>query len=182
MSCHAFFKEELMSIKVKRLRDNAKVPTKAYKGDAGWDIYCCEDVRMAGIGEMIKYLWGSLAWLDQSEIISKNKEFWHMVENCKQKIGTGIAMQMPIGKVGLIWDRSGLGSRGVTVLGGVVDSGYRGEVMVTLINLGMETVILPAGSKIAQMLIQDVCGEEMIEVEELEESERGSHGFGSSGI
>ncbi len=98
------------------------------------------------------------------------------------QIETGIAIQIPSGFVGLIWDKSGLSHNyGLKVLGGVIDSGYRGEIKVGIINLSNENFILEKGQKIAQMIIQkkENCNIEI--VTELEDSERGDLGFGSSG-
>ena len=96
-------------------------------------------------------------------------------------IATGVAMEIPPGHVGLIRDRSSMGKRGITTLAGVVDAGYRGEVLVLLHNLNNETISFEAGSKIAQMLILPVSTIPVHEVEELSESVRGERGFGSSG-
>ncbi|MEX0933508.1 MAG: dUTP diphosphatase, partial [Candidatus Paceibacterota bacterium] len=95
---------------------------------------------------------------------------------------TGIAMEIPQGYVGLIWDKSGVSlKRGIKVLGGVIDAGYRGEIRIGLINLGSETVSFEAGQKVAQMLIQSVASPEIVEVTELGDTERGEGGFGSTG-
>lgn len=97
-------------------------------------------------------------------------------------VQTGIAMEIPPHYVGLIWDKSGVSlKRGIKVLGGVIDAGYRGEIRVGLINLGSERVSFEAGQKVAQMLIQKVYSPEIIEVSELSDSERGERGFGSTG-
>lgn len=97
------------------------------------------------------------------------------------RIPTGIAMAVPDGCVGLICDRSSLGSRGLRVLGGVVDAGYRGEVQVVLINLRNEPFRMAKGDKIAQMLVLPVnlCGVE--ELAELGNTPRATGGFGSTG-
>jgi len=98
------------------------------------------------------------------------------------QIKTGIAMQIPDGYVGLIWDKSGLSHKyGIKTLGGVIDSGYRGEIMVGVINLSDETHSFKKGEKVGQMIIQKKENCEIIEVENLEEAERGDRGFGSSG-
>jgi dUTP pyrophosphatase len=102
--------------------------------------------------------------------------------NDRIQVPTGIAMQIPVGYVGLIWDKSGLSHKhGLKTLGGVVDSGYRGEVQVGLINLSNENYKIEKGHKVAQMIIQKKETCEIVEVDELEESERGEGGFGSSG-
>lgn len=98
------------------------------------------------------------------------------------QVATGIALEIPIGYVGLVWDKSGLSHKhGLKTLGGVIDSGYRGEVKVGLINLGSETYLLEKGHKIAQMIIQQQESCEIIEVSELSETSRGDKGFGSTG-
>lgn len=97
-------------------------------------------------------------------------------------VGTGIAMEIPDGYVGLIWDKSGLSNNhGLKVLGGVVDAGYNGEVRVGIMNLGAEEYTVTAGHKIAQMLIQKVEHAEIKEVTELSDTARGHGGFGSTG-
>jgi len=97
-------------------------------------------------------------------------------------ISTGIAMEIPKGYVGLVWDKSGLATKyGIKTKAGVVDSGYRGEVKIALINLGKEDFRIEKGMKIAQMLIQEVHSPKIIEVDELDDSSRGHGGFGSTG-
>jgi dUTP pyrophosphatase len=97
-------------------------------------------------------------------------------------IPTGIKMAIPEGYVGLVWDKSGIAfKRGIKSMGGVVDSGYRGEIMVCLINLDSETQEIKKGDKIAQMVIQPFISPEIEEGELLEETHRGDKGFGSSG-
>ena len=95
---------------------------------------------------------------------------------------TGIAMAIPEGCVGLIWDKSGLAAKdGLTCLGGVIDAGYRGEIMVTLANLGTEAYTITKHQKIAQILIQKVELLVVEEVADLDDTERGENGFGSTG-
>ena len=101
----------------------------------------------------------------------------------RRLISTGIALAIPYGCVGLIWDKSGLAAKhGVKTLAGVIDAGYRGEIRVVLHNLSAQSFLIEKGSKIAQMLIQPVVHTEIIEVEELEETPRGELGFGSTGM
>jgi dUTP pyrophosphatase len=100
----------------------------------------------------------------------------------KVVFGTGIALAIPESCVGLIWDKSGLAAKqGITCLGGVIDTQYRGEIMVTLANLGSEDCIITEHQKIAQLLIQKVKLPRVEEVDELDETERGKSGFGSTG-
>lgn len=97
-------------------------------------------------------------------------------------VPTGIALEIPKGYVGLVWDKSGLShDHGIKTIGGVIDSGYRGEVKVGVINLSKESYTFERGHKVAQMLIQKVEQVEVVEVEQLLESERGHTGFGSTG-
>lgn len=97
-------------------------------------------------------------------------------------VGLGVAVEIPEGYVGLIWDKSGLSNtHGLKTLGGVVDAGYRGEVKVGLVNLGSESYTVGAGHKIAQMIIQKVEHLEIVPTEELSETARGEGGFGSTG-
>ena len=97
-------------------------------------------------------------------------------------IPTGLALELPEGHAGLIWDKSGLAAKyGLTVLGGVVDAGYRGEVFVCLMNTGSEPHAFAAGDKVAQLVVQKVALPAIVEVDELADSERGARGFGSSG-
>ncbi len=101
----------------------------------------------------------------------------------KKIIKTGLSMAIPKGHVGLIWDRSGLAAKySLHTLAGVIDSGYRGEVGVVMVNLGNEEFKIEKNMRIAQMLIQPIAHPEIKEVEDLDESERGEGGFGSSGL
>jgi dUTP pyrophosphatase len=105
-----------------------------------------------------------------------------LIPGARALISTGFAMSIPHGKVALIWPRSGLaGKHGVDSLAGVVDSDYRGEVRVALINHGHANIEFKAGDRIAQMLIQDVYQEQVVIVDNLDETQRGAGGFGSTG-
>lgn len=98
------------------------------------------------------------------------------------QVKTGTAMAIPEGFVGLVWDKSGLSHKhGLKTLGGVIDAGYRGEIMIGMINLGSEDYTIEAGHKVAQMLIQKVESLEIVEVEELDDTSRGIGAFGSTG-
>ena len=100
----------------------------------------------------------------------------------RKTINTGISLAIPSGFAGLIWPRSGMSvKKGVDVLAGVVDSGYRGEIKVCLLNTGYDPVIIDAGDRIAQILFQEVPTFEMEVVERLNATDRGEGGFGSSG-
>lgn len=94
---------------------------------------------------------------------------------------TGIACAIPTGYVALLWDRSGLGSKGIHRFAGVIDSGYRGEWKIILFNSTTEPFEIKTGDKIIQAVVQQFEPTEITEVENLEESARGDKGFGSSG-
>lgn len=101
----------------------------------------------------------------------------------RRLISTGIAIAIPSGYVGLIWDRSGMAANsGIKSLGGVIDANYRGEIKVILHNLSDKEFSVQKGMRIAQLLVQPVVQAEIKEVEELDETSRGESGFGSSGL
>jgi len=133
----------------KRLTEDAKLPTKAYSGDAGWDLYTVQDVTILG--------------------------------GCDVLIGTGCSFEIPEGYYGRIADRSSLAMKGLHVLAGVVDSSYRGEVKVLLHNLRGTDFSFKKGEKIAQMIIEKINTGDLVEVSELDKTERNEGGFGSSG-
>lgn len=98
------------------------------------------------------------------------------------RVKTGIALELPVGYVGLVWDKSGLASNhGLKTMAGVLDAGYRGELQIVITNLSGETYTIKKHDKVAQMLIQAVEAPELIEVDELSDSSRGEGGFGSTG-
>lgn len=140
-------------VAVRRLDPDVPLPTYAHPDDAGADLVAAQDVEL-GPGE-------------------------------RALVPTGLAIALPPGYVGLVHPRSGLAARlGVTVLNapGTVDAGYRGEIMVNLINHDRErTVSIAKGDRIAQLLVQRVERAEFHVVEELPPSVRGANGHGSTG-
>lgn len=99
----------------------------------------------------------------------------------RKLISTGIAMIIPQGYVGLIWDKSGMAAHhGLKTMAGVIDAGYKGEIKILIHNLSPIPFSIEKGKKIAQMLIQPVEHKEIIEVKELDETPRGEKGFGST--
>ena len=142
---------EVGGIEVQRLKQNATIPPKANLTDAGFDLYVCTE----------------------KEIILNPKE--------SKLIPTGIAMALPRNHAGLIWDRSSMGVKGIHRFAGVVDSGYRGEIKVCLYNSNDRPYTINSGDRIAQILIQKVDNFYLREVVDLNETDRGSGGFGSSG-
>jgi len=99
-----------------------------------------------------------------------------------QPVSTGIAIEIPLGYVGLVWDKSGIVHRGLKTAGGVIDSGYRGDIKIQVRNLSQEDFVINKGDKIAQILIQKVESPELIEADSLSETTRGESRFGSTGI
>jgi dUTP pyrophosphatase len=138
------------TLKVKRLDPEAKLPSRAYAGDAGLDLYSVEDVALEPGG--------------------------------RHAIRTGIAIEIPFGCVGLVHDKSGLALRhGLKTVGNVIDAGFRGELRISVANLGGEKLVIAKGQKIAQLLIQKVELLEVVEVEDLDATSRGDGNFGSTG-
>lgn len=101
----------------------------------------------------------------------------------RKSVKTGLAVKIPLGYVGLIWDKGGISHKnGIKTLGGVMDSNYIGEWQIGLVNLSQEEYLIRKGDKIAQALFQKVEIPEMELVETLEETSRGERGFGSTGL
>lgn len=146
-------------LKAKKLHPNAKLPTKANKTDAGFDLYA----------------------LDSNIVLSSNSCCDSNGTTVATKIKTGISLEIPEGYYGLILDRSSVGSKLIKTLGGVIDCGYRGDITVCLANLSNFDYMVEAGDKIAQIVINKVEFDSIEEVDELSDSERGEKGFGSSG-
>jgi dUTP pyrophosphatase len=135
-----------------RLDRELPLPAYARPGDAGLDLRASESVK-----------------LEPGE---------------RRLVPTGLAIAIPEGHAGLVLPRSGLAmQKGVTVLNapGLIDSGYRGEVKVLLINHGPVVVAIERGERIAQLVIQAVAGARLVDVERLPDSARGGGGFGSTG-
>ena len=142
----------MIELPIRRLRDDAIVPARAYDGDAGLDLAACERVVLAP-GE-------------------------------RATVGTGLAIAIPEGHAGFVQPRSGLAAKsGITIVNtpGLVDSGYRGELKVILLNTDEhEAFVVEPGMRIAQLVVMPVPLVDPVEVDELPESERGVRGFGSS--
>jgi dUTP pyrophosphatase len=144
----------VIELPIQRLHDDAVVPQRAYAGDAGLDLAACERHEL-GPGE-------------------------------RALVGTGLAVAIPEGHAGFVQPRSGLAARhGLTILNspGLVDSGYRGEIRVALLNTDLrESFVVEPGMRIAQLVVVPVPEVATVEVESLPESERGVRGFGSSKV
>lgn len=100
----------------------------------------------------------------------------------RKLVKTGVSVAIPEGFVGLLWSRSGLSYNwGIQVGAGCIDASYRGEVGVLLYNLSGSPVDIQVGDRIAQLIVLPICMNEMVKVEELDETARGAGGFGSTG-
>ncbi len=98
-------------------------------------------------------------------------------------VATGLALELPQGTVGLVWDKSGRAlKQGLKTMAGVIDAGFRGEFLVVLLNTSDQVVKIEPGDKIAQLLIQPVNQVEVEEVTSVADSTRGQGGFGSTGL
>ena len=139
---------------VKKLHPKAVIPTYGSQEAAGADLYAC---------------------LDESVVIPAGKTVF---------VTTGLALEVPKGCAGLIYARSSMGAkRGLAPANkvGVIDSDYRGQVMVALHNHGQEDQIVQPGERVAQLLITPVFTPGFVEVDELDDTLRGTGGFGSTG-
>jgi dUTP pyrophosphatase len=138
---------------MRRVRPDAVLPARAYEGDAGLDLAACERVELPP-GE-------------------------------RALVPTGLAIAIPDGHAGFVQPRSGLAAKhGISIVNtpGLVDAGYRGELLVNLVNTDRhETFVVEPGMRIAQLVVLPIPDIELVEVDELPESERGAGGFGSSG-
>ena len=142
----------MTQLPVRKLRSDAALPSRAYDGDAGLDLPAAESVVLAP-GE-------------------------------RAVVGTGLAVAVPEGHAGFVQPRSGLAAKhGITIVNapGLVDSGYRGEVKVVLLNTGDEPFEVEPGMRIAQFVVLPVAAVEPVEVADLPGTERGERGYGSSG-
>ena len=134
-------------------------------------------IRVSGPGEQPAYASEGAAGADLRAALDVT-----LAPGARGAVATGVYVEIPPGHVGLVWPRSGLAVRhGLDTLAGVIDSDYRGEVRVVLVNHGPEALTLARGDRIAQLLVQRVERAVFTRVDDLAESERGQGGFGSTG-
>jgi dUTP diphosphatase len=142
----------VIELAVRRLRPGAVLPAPAYRGDAGLDLAACERIEL-GPGE-------------------------------RALVPTGLAVAIPPGHAGFVQPRSGLAvQHGISIVNtpGLVDSGYRGELLVNLLNTDRQSsFVVEPGMRIAQLVVLELPEVDVVEVAELSHSERGERGFGSS--
>jgi dUTP pyrophosphatase len=142
-----------MTVKFRRIHPDATLPSYAHEGDAGMDVRSVEDLEIA--------------------------------PGARALVHTGLVMMLPPGWEAQVRPRSGLALKcGVTVLNtpGTIDAGYRGEVGVILANFGEAAFKVAKGDKVAQIVVAPVTRAEIVESAEVDETERGSGGFGSTGV
>lgn len=136
-----------------KIEGGVEPPRYAHDGDAGLDLRISREVTLEPGGRTL--------------------------------VGTGISVEIPPGCVGLVFPRSGLAAkRGITLSNavGVIDSGYRGEIRATLMNVSDEKVTLEAGTRVMQMVVMPYVPCEVVVADELGDTERGADGFGSTGV
>jgi len=142
-----------VQLPVVKLKEGAQIPSRAHEGDAGLDLYACESAHI-GPGE-------------------------------RWSVGTGVGVEIPEGHAGLVLPRSGLArDHGIALVNapGLIDSGYRGELRVLLLNTDpAETFRVEPGDRIAQLVLTPIITPTPVEATALTESARGGGGFGSSG-
>lgn len=152
-------------LKVKLFHEDAQAPTRGHATDAGLDLYSCEDVLLEPFGS---------AQFDE--------EKGAYVDTFRATVSTGIAVAVEPGFGMFIWDRSGMSAKhGQHRVAGVVDSQYRGEVKVALVNLTPDDYLIKKGDRIAQAVISPILLPEVEVVDDLDETARGAGGFGSTG-
>ena len=165
-----------MKIRAKRLSDTAKLPTYGSEKAACADIYCdlrvdkCIDLNPANVD--FKHMEYSGDCFDRV----------HIAPHETIKLPTGWAFQPESGYMLQILQRSGLASKGLIPLGGILDEDYTGEVIVIMLNTTDKYLSINNGDRIAQMAIRPYYQGEFEEVDELDETERGASGFGSTGV
>ena len=165
-----------MKIKAKRLSDTAKLPTYGSEKAACCDLYCdlrvdkCIDLNPAHVD--FKHMEYSGDCFDRV----------HIAPHETIKLPTGWAFQPPEGYMLQILQRSGLASKGLIPLGGILDEDYTGEVIVIMLNTTDKYLSINNGDRIAQMAIRPYYQGEFEEVDALDETERGDGGFGSTGV
>ncbi|MFA4941218.1 MAG: dUTP diphosphatase [Patescibacteria group bacterium] len=122
------------------------------------------------------------AYEDDAGLDLFSSDYYSLLPGENMNIKTGIKMAIPKGYAGLVWDKSGVAKAGVHTMAGVIDSGYRGEIMVNVINLSGDIYNIAPGQKIAQILIQPIAKTEIMEIRIEDETDRNQGGFGSSGL
>lgn len=165
-----------LKIKVK-LDKNAKMPKKAHASDAGYDLFAPYDFTVSATKPVVKE---DFVRDKNGEVVGLQKAIPDMCIG-SATIDTGVHMQIPDGYVGMIKSKSGLNVKHGLIAEGVVDANYTGSIVVKLYNLSNEPYHFKKDDKITQIVVMPIPTTELIEVDELDETERGVGGFGSSG-
>ena len=139
-----------VTLKVKKLHPDAKIPVVGSPNSAGFDLYSIED--------------------------------YELMPGETHAFGTGLSIEIPEGKACFIWDRSGMGFKGIHRFAGLLDSDYRGEYKMILFNSTKNAFKICKGDRIAQGVIQDYYKPEFALCDELTDTQRGAGGFGSTGM
>jgi len=143
-------KENSLKLKIEKISPWAKLPNRAYRHDAGLDLY--------------------------------SADYYSLVPGDRAIIKTDVKLAIPEGYAGLIWDKGGIARNGIHTIAGVIDSGFRGEVTINLVNLSQDIYHIAPGQKIAQLLIQKIEAPEIVEGKILDQTDRKNKCFGSSGL
>lgn len=165
--------KSMSKIKVKSLNkikvvldEDAYMPTKAHDTDAGFDLYAPYDFEVPNSENLLK--------------AAPYYEFY-CTKVGMATIDTGVHIELPKGTVGMIKSKSGLNVKHSLITEGVIDVGYTGSIVVKIYNLSDKPYKFNKGDKIAQLVIMPVVEKELVQVDKLEETERGNGGFGSTG-
>lgn len=150
-----------MPLLIKRLHDDAMLPVRKSDGAAGYDMYSDQEVVLPPLMSVSS---------DENSSTSR-----------ATLVSTGIAMTVPKGTYGQLAPRSGLAVKGIHVGAGVIDEDYTGEVKVLLFNLSNKEIVLGKHERIAQLILKKIETPDVEEVSELGVTDRGDHGFGSTG-
>jgi dUTP pyrophosphatase len=152
--------DQTLGVNIKLLNDKAKQPIRSNDDDAGLDIYSAESVIL------------------ESRFSGQDTEN----DPSRAMISTGVSFELPQGLGLFVWDRSGLSAKhGIHRVAGVLDSSFRGELKIALVNLSNKAYTIKVGDRIAQAIIAPIILAKLIPVSELSETSRGQGGFGSTG-
>ena len=170
--------EQKAQLTYKLLRESAQPPTRKRTSDAGFDVFACfhPSFEENNALQQDKRVW-------TGGKTTKTEYFLKLAPGTRGVVPTGVSVSCPEDTVFQVWPRSGLAlQHGISVMAGLIDSGYRGEVCIILLNDSDKDFIVQEGMKIAQLVPVKLTVSEFEEVEGMPDSSRGSSGFGSSGL
>ena len=162
---------KLKTVYFARITETAKEPVRD-EDSIGYDIFADEDVELLGLIDLLRLI-------NHNDMFPSNSFSLDKHSNIK-KIRTGIVLECPLEYGEFIADRSSMAGKGITFLGGVIEGSYRGEVLIVLANLGVNTYQIKKGDKIAQLIFKAVELPVLKEkrIDQLTETKRGNQGFG----